>query len=84
MVAVGLRLPRLDQRPMHGDEAVHAEKFRLLLEEGTYRYDRHEYHGPTLNYLTLVPAWLSGAHKLTQVSEFTVRIVPVFFGVLLV
>ncbi|MHC4528105.1 MAG: flippase activity-associated protein Agl23, partial [Planctomycetota bacterium] len=46
MVAVGLRLPRLDQRPMHGDEAVHAEKFRLLLEEGTYRYDRHEYHGP--------------------------------------
>ncbi|MHC4528448.1 MAG: flippase activity-associated protein Agl23, partial [Planctomycetota bacterium] len=43
-----------------------------------------EYHGPTLNYLTLVPAWLSGAHKLTQVSEFTVRIVPVFFGVLLV
>jgi len=79
-----LRIPRLSQRPMHGDEAVHAEKFRLLLEEGSYQYDPNEYHGPTLNYLSLVPARLSCAHELTQVTEFTLRIVPVFFGVLLV
>ena len=78
IVALALRLPRLDQRPMHGDEAVHADKFRLLLEQRHYEYDPNEYHGPTLNYLTLIGAWLTGAKNLTQVSEFTLRIVPVF------
>jgi len=69
---------------MHGDEAIHAEKFGRLLEHGTYTYDPNEYHGPALNYLSLVPAWLSSAKKLTQVTEFTLRVVPVFFGLLLV
>ena len=84
IVALALRLPRLRQRPMHGDEAVHADKFGELLEEGVYEYDPNEYHGPTLNYLTLIPARLSSAEKLTEVSEFTLRVVPVFFGVSLV
>jgi len=82
--AVVLRLPRLEQRPMHGDEAVHAVKFGSLLEKGVYTYDPDEYHGPTLNYFTLIPAWLGSVKKLAQASEFTLRIVPVFFGVLLV
>ncbi|MFH1884353.1 MAG: flippase activity-associated protein Agl23, partial [Planctomycetota bacterium] len=84
IAALALRLPRLAQRPMHGDEAVHAIKFGELLEDGVYTYNPDEYHGPTLNYLTLIPARLASAGKLTQVSEFTLRIVPVFFGVLLV
>ncbi len=84
IVALALRLPRLHQRPMHGDEAVHADKFRSLLEEGFYEYDPNDYHGPTLNYLTLVPAGLGGARNLTQVSEFTLRVVPAFFGVCLI
>jgi len=84
IVAVALRLPRLGQRPMHGDEAVNAVKFGSLLEEGFYHYDRHEYHGPTLNYLTLIPAWLSGTHKFKDLNEFILRIVPVFCGVLVV
>ncbi len=84
IVALALRLPRLRQRPMHGDEAVHAIKFGELLAEGVYTYNPDEYHGPTLNYLTLIPARLSAAEKLTQVSEVTLRIVPVIFGVLLV
>jgi len=84
IVALALRLPRLAQRPMHGDEAVHADKFGDLLEHGIYVYDANDYHGPTLNYLTLIPARLSGAGNLTQVTEFTLRIVPVFFGVCLV
>jgi uncharacterized protein (TIGR03663 family) len=84
IVALVLRLPRLQQRPMHTDEAVHAIKFKDLLEEGVYEYNPDEYHGPTLNYLTLMPARLSSARKLTEVSEFTLRIVPVFFGVSLV
>lgn len=82
--AAALRLPRPAERPMHTDEAVHAIKFRLLLEKGEYTYNPEQYHGPTLNYLTLIPAWLSGAKELTNVSELTLRIVPVFFGVLLI
>ncbi|MBA7624959.1 hypothetical protein ES703_32379 [subsurface metagenome] len=84
IAALILRLPRLGQRPMHGDEAVHAIKFGQLLEEGAYTYDPDEYHGPTLNYLTLIPARLASAAELTQVTELILRIVPVFFGVLLV
>jgi uncharacterized protein (TIGR03663 family) len=84
LVALALRLPELAQRPMHGDEAVHAIKFGALLEQGEYRYDSFEYHGPTLNYLTLIPAWLSSAKELTAVNEWTLRLVPVFFGTVLV
>ena len=84
IAALVLRLPRLSQRPMHGDEAVHADKFKKLLEQGVYTYDPNEYHGPTLNYLSLVPAKLSGARDITEVNEFTLRIVPVFCGVVLV
>jgi len=84
VVAIGLRLPRLQQRPMHADEAVNAAKFGELLEKGLYTYDPNGYHGPTLNYLTLIPAWLGSDQKLSDLSEFTLRIVPVFFAVSLV
>jgi uncharacterized protein (TIGR03663 family) len=79
-----LRLPRLAKRPLHTDEAVHAIKFGTLLEENTYRYDPHEYHGPTLNYFTLLPSLTSSPKKLTEIDERTLRIVPVFFGMLLI
>ena len=50
--AFALRWPALDQRPFHNDEAVNAVKFGELWENGIYRYDPHEYHGPTLHYAT--------------------------------
>jgi len=84
IVAVALRTWRLDARPMHGDEAVHACRFGQLLEENDYRYDPNEFHGPTLNYFTLIPAWLSGKNTYASLTESTLRIVPVFFGILLV
>ncbi len=80
IIAAVLRLPALERRPMHTDEAVHAYKFGRLLEENWYRYNPHQYHGPTLNYFTLVPAFLAGQEKITDVTESTMRIVPVFFG----
>ena len=76
-----LRLSMLDLRPMHTDEAVHAVKFGTLLETGVYRYDRHEYHGPTLNYFTLLPAWTVGEETLAELSEGTLRIVPALCGI---
>jgi uncharacterized protein (TIGR03663 family) len=69
---------------MHTDEAVHADKFGILLETGAYQYNRHEYHGPTLNYLTLIPAWLRSQDSYVKVTEATLRCVPVAAGVLLI
>jgi uncharacterized protein (TIGR03663 family) len=85
IVAVGVgallfRAPRLDQRPMHTDEAVHAAKAGILIETGRYEYDPHEYHGPTIYYFALPFVWGSGANRLADTSEWMFRIVPVLFG----
>jgi uncharacterized protein (TIGR03663 family) len=84
VIAMVLRTSRLDIRPMHGDEAVHAYKFGQLLEHNDYRYDPREFHGPTLNYFTLISASLSGKYIYASLTEYTLRIVPVFFGLLVV
>lgn len=84
LLAAALRLPRLGLRPMHADEAVHADKFGTLLEEGRYAYDSSEYHGPTLYYLTLPSAWLRGERRYVEIDEVTLRSVPALLGVLLV
>lgn len=87
LVAIGglaLRLPRLAERPMHCDEAVHAIKFNTLWQTGEYIYDPSEYHGPTLYYFALPLAWLSGASDFDHLSEATLRLTPVIFGVLMI
>ncbi len=79
--AFAVRAPRLSLRPMHTDEAVHADNFhRAFQEGGGYQYDPNEYHGPTLSYFTLVPACLSSAHTYPDLTEITLRGVPVLFG----
>ncbi len=83
-LAAALRVPTLDLRPMHADEAVHAAKLGKLLEQGEYRYDPQEYHGPTLAYLTLIPARVQGAVRYADLDEVTLRSVPAVVGVLLV
>src|SRR5688500_4423544 len=82
--ALALRLPKLALRPMHNDEAVNTIKFKELLETGRFEYDPHEYHGPTLYYLTVPFVWLSGAKTFAQSTETPYRLVPVVFGVGLV
>jgi len=84
LLAAGLRFPSLGRRPMHGDEAVHAAKLGTLLEQGRYAYDPEEFHGPTLNYLTVLPARLHGAVRYADLDERTLRSVPAAMGVLLV
>jgi uncharacterized protein (TIGR03663 family) len=84
LLAAALRLPGLAERPMHADEAVHADKFGTLLEDGGYAYDPSEYHGPTLYYLTLPSAWLKGARRYLELDEVTLRAVPAILGLVLV
>jgi len=79
--ALCFRLPRLDLRPMHTDEAIHADKLGILLDTGRYTYNPREYHGPTLYYFTLPCVWLTGARSYAEIrNEIPLRIVPVFFG----
>ncbi len=82
--AAAFRLPDLAERPMHGDEAVNAVKLGETIEGRGYKYDPHEYHGPTLNYLTLIPSWLGGVGSFVELQEAILRVVPVVFGTLLV
>ena len=82
-IAAVPRLADLDNRTMHCDEAVHGVKFGALLEEGDYKYNPNEYHGPGLNYLTLPIAWTAGAETIVEVTEFQLRLLPALFGIAL-
>ena len=79
--ALWFRLPQLDLRPMHGDEANQAVKTGILLERGVYVYDPKEHHGPTLYYLAQIPLRLAGVTRLADSTEGELRILPVLFGV---
>jgi uncharacterized protein (TIGR03663 family) len=82
IISALIRLPDLALRPMHGDEAVNAVKFGDLLESGTYSYDPQEYHGPTLYYFTLFSTWIHSIGVYEDLTEFSLRIIPVLFGLL--
>src|SRR5436190_180461 len=79
--ALALRVPSLDRRPLHNDEAVNAIKVTELWRQGRYAYDPDEYHGPTLHYATLPFLWLSGARNSDELDDATLRLAPVAFGV---
>ncbi|MCL5269114.1 MAG: hypothetical protein M1457_00825, partial [bacterium] len=79
--ALFMRLPGLRHRPMHVDEAVQAVKTGLLFDSGHYRYNPHEFHGPSLYYLTLPTLWAKRIQRFAQADEATFRRVTVVFGV---
>lgn len=83
ITAALFRFTANDIRPLHGDEAVQGIKFVNLLENGEYRYDPHEYHGPTLVYATFVAAKLLGISQSAAVTESFLRFIPALFGLLL-
>jgi uncharacterized protein (TIGR03663 family) len=78
--ALAFRVPRLDTRPLHNDEAVNAIKATELWRDGRYLYDPDEYHGPTLHYATRPFLWLSGASGPDDLHDGTLRFATVAFG----
>jgi uncharacterized protein (TIGR03663 family) len=83
-VALLLRCPFLDARPMHNDEAVNAVKFAKLWQHGGYRYDPDEHHGPALYYAALAVGRLTGAPAdIKAYTDERLRLVTVLFGVAL-
>ena len=79
-IGLALRCPQLDVRPMHNDEAVNAMKFGRLWEQGSYRYDPNEHHGPTLYYSTLAVARLTSSPDFDHLTENKLRLIAVAFG----
>ena len=80
-LALFLRCPQLGNRPLHNDEGVNALKLAALWEKGEYKYDPHEYHGPTLHYFSLPVLWLGPAKNSAELSDAELRVVTVAFGV---
>ncbi|HTG44275.1 MAG TPA: flippase activity-associated protein Agl23 [Verrucomicrobiae bacterium] len=78
--ALAFRLPKLETRPLHNDEAVNAVKVAELWQQGRYAYDPDEYHGPTLHYATLPFLSMSGARGPGELRDGTLRLAPVLFG----
>jgi uncharacterized protein (TIGR03663 family) len=78
--ALCFRLPDLGNRPFHGDEAVHAEKFRILWQEGKYAYDPNEYHGPTIYYAALPVVQARGRTDFAATREADYRLPTALVG----
>jgi uncharacterized protein (TIGR03663 family) len=80
IIALAIRVPMLDSRPMHNDEAVNAIKLGALMEKGEYHYDPSEYHGPTLVYASELWVKLLHITRFASVTEKHMRWVTILFG----
>jgi len=80
LVAFFVRFADLDRRPMHHDEGNQAVRSGQLLEEGVYRYDPEDHHGPALYYLSLPAGWVTSGRDFNGTTEVTWRLIPVLFG----
>lgn len=80
-VSLYLRLPELDRRPMHGDEANQAVRTGMLLEQGVYHYDPTDHHGPVM-YFAALPFCRLQTGVFAETNEWNYRLVPVFFSCL--
>jgi uncharacterized protein (TIGR03663 family) len=78
LLAAGLRFFAVSLGPFHHDEGVNGFFETGLYRHGDYRYDPHNYHGPTL-YFAALPSTL-----LLGLNENALRGVTAFFGLLTV
>jgi uncharacterized protein (TIGR03663 family) len=80
LLAFAVRLPKLDQRPMHTDESVNAYLTGEILGGESYHYDPRDRHGPVL-YLVAEPlARMCGARNFSELTETELRLTPVIVG----
>lgn len=80
LAALGLRLPRLGERPMHTDEAINAYITGDLLAGKPYQYDPKDRHGPALYAVALPIAKLAGVKDFAGMTETSVRLGPALVG----
>lgn len=80
LIGLAVRLPQLDARPMHTDEAVNAYVVGQLLSGQTFTYDPQDRHGPALAALALPLAKIQGAKTFSGLTESKLRLTSVVAG----
>lgn len=80
LLALGIRLPQLSERPMHTDEAINGYITGELLAGEPFRYDPQDRHGPALFLLAKPIAQLCGAKNFSELTETQLRLGPVIVG----
>ena len=80
LIGLAIRLPKLDARPMHTDEAVNAFIVGQLLAKEPFIYDPQDRHGPALTALALPIVRMQGAKSFSDLTESELRVVPVVAG----
>ena len=84
LVGLAIRLPQLDVRPMHTDEAVNAYIVGQLLAGEPFTYDPQDRHGPALAALALPLAWMHGARSFSDLTESELRLTSVVAGTIMI
>src|ERR1017187_2823072 len=84
LVGLAIRLPQLDVRPMHTDEAVNAYIVGQLLAGEPFTYDPQDRHGPALAALALPLAWMHGARSFSDLTESELRLTSVVAGTIVI
>lgn len=84
VLALGLgsfyRIPKLDTRPMHTDEAILGMKLADYAQTGHFQYDPKDYHGPALHQVSLLWSKIAGWGDPTTWTESDLRWVAVLCG----
>ena len=80
LIGLAVRLPQLEARPMHTDEAVNAYIVGRLLAGEAYTYDPQDRHGPALAALALPLARMQGARSFSELTESKLRVTSVLAG----
>ncbi|MCA1964201.1 MAG: TIGR03663 family protein [Prosthecobacter sp.] len=75
------RLPGLDLRPMHTDEAILGMKLAEYWQEGHFEYDPKDYHGPALHQVAMAWGRLAGWGAPDQWTDADLRMVVVLCGI---
>jgi uncharacterized protein (TIGR03663 family) len=77
LILIALRFFFLDARPIHHDESVNGWFVDGIFQEGFYKYDPQNYHGPLYFYLLVL------SEKIFGRSLTSLRIPPAILGSLL-
>ena len=82
--ALLVRLPDLESRPFHTDEAINAFIIEETLSTDGYHYRTNDHHGPTLFYLAGAALKSAGITHVEQMDAWMLRLVSALAGAALV
>ncbi len=80
LLALGLRWPDLDSRPIHMDEANNAFLVGEILRGQDFVYRVHDHHGPTLFLLAAASLRAQGVPSFAAMEAAPLRLIPLLAG----